>query len=321
MVRQLHAVTNSVVGNRLNDRPYHALLVLIRERKAEGTAVQITGQLDRTQHCGDGTIHVVRLDKVGLRDPQIHAGGSQLQSAQTDAQIAPPGAVQVSRPQAGLHRGKLHMTKPHCREPIQRRPRPIAQRRERRGQWEITVHTRQVSHGANVSANARIAKWPWGRPAGYDASMPHGQRTIDVQILDHPVRPIPLEPFPQPAGGECIFLGRTRKDVHPKHGELVQLSYEAYRPMAERVLRELAEQAAQQFDCPAVRLHHAVGEVPLGEASVLVQVVTGHRDQAFEACRFLIDRLKATAPIWKREIWADGATWSHGAPVVMREDG
>ncbi|MHC4219305.1 MAG: molybdenum cofactor biosynthesis protein MoaE [Planctomycetota bacterium] len=142
---------------------------------------------------------------------------------------------------------------------------------------------------------------------------------IDVQILDHPVGAVAVEPFPQPAGAECAFLGRTRQDVHPEHGALVELTYEAYVPMAQRVLAELAEEAAQRFDCRVVRIHHAVGEVPIGQASVLVQVVCGHRDAAFTACRFLIDRLKTAAPIWKRERWADGVTWSRGHPVRPEE--
>ena len=142
---------------------------------------------------------------------------------------------------------------------------------------------------------------------------------IDVRLVNHPVRAIEFDPFPQPAGGECIFLGRTREERHPKHGPLVQLSYQAYGPMAETVLRQLAESAVKQFDCLAVRVHHAVGVVPPGEASVLVQVVCGHRGAAFEACRFLIDRLKLEAPIWKREEWADGSTWSNGSPVSIEE--
>ena len=138
---------------------------------------------------------------------------------------------------------------------------------------------------------------------------------IDVRLLDEPVRYIPFEPFPQPAGAECVFLGRSRAETHPEHGDLVRLGYEAYRPMAQRVLEDLARRAVQRFDCLAVRVQHAVGDVPLGEASVLVQVVCGHRGEAFDACRFLIDALKAEAPIWKRELWADGATWSEGAAI------
>jgi molybdopterin synthase catalytic subunit len=138
---------------------------------------------------------------------------------------------------------------------------------------------------------------------------------IDVSLLDHPVDGRPLEPFPQRAGAECVFLGRTRLEDHPEHGLLEGLRYEAHRGMAEQVLRGLAETAARQYDCLAVRIHHAVGEVPIGAASVLVQVACGHRVQAFDACRFLIDRLKCSAPIWKQEQWADGTTWSPGTPA------
>lgn len=126
---------------------------------------------------------------------------------------------------------------------------------------------------------------------------------------------MPFEPFPQPAGAECVFLGRTRLESHPDHGPLTRLIYEAYAPMAESIMLGLARGATSRFGCLAIRLHHALGAVPIGEASVLVQVVAGHRDAAFDGCRFLIDRVKAEAPIWKREQWADGATWSRGTVV------
>jgi len=144
--------------------------------------------------------------------------------------------------------------------------------------------------------------------------------TIDVQLADGPVDAAPFRPFPQPAGAECVFLGRTREETHPRHGRLVRLSYEAFRPMAERVLRDLAERAAERFGCLSVRIAHAVGDVPPGEASVVVQVVAGHRAEAFDACRNLIDRLKLEAPIWKREVWEDGTTWSTGQTVKAGEE-
>lgn len=139
-----------------------------------------------------------------------------------------------------------------------------------------------------------------------------GAPAIDVQLLDRPVRPLDVAPIPDEAGAECVFLGRTRREVHPSHGPLVRLTYQVYRPLAARVLDELALRAAESFGCRAVRIHHAVGDVPVGEASVLVQVVSGHRDEAFRACRYLIDTLKRSAPIWKQERWADGTTWSRG---------
>ncbi len=144
-----------------------------------------------------------------------------------------------------------------------------------------------------------------------------GSPSIDVRIVEHPVGAVAADPFPAQAGAECVFLGRTRRDIHPRHGELVRLSYQAYVPLAQRTLAELAEEAADRFDCHLVRIHHAIGEVPVGEASVMIQVACGHRAKAFEACRFLIDRLKETAPIWKQELWADGTSWSEGTPVLL----
>ena len=144
---------------------------------------------------------------------------------------------------------------------------------------------------------------------------------IDVQIVNHPVTARSLEPFPEQAGAECVFLGRTRRDAHDEYGPLVRLTYHAYLPLARQTLADLADEAVRRFECRAVRIHHATGEVPPGEASVLVQVAGGHRDRAFEACRYLIDRLKAVAPIWKHETWARGESWSAGTPVEVREPG
>lgn len=139
---------------------------------------------------------------------------------------------------------------------------------------------------------------------------------IDVALLEQPVTPIDLEPFPAAAGAECVFLGRSRAVTHPGHGPLDRLDYEAHRALAERVLRDLAGAAVREHGALAVRLRHAIGPVPVGAASVLVQVACPHRGEAFAACRMLIDRLKAEAPIWKREVWRDGTTWSEGRPVA-----
>lgn len=146
--------------------------------------------------------------------------------------------------------------------------------------------------------------------------MTTGGAKVDVQLLEEPVQPLALEGMPAQSGGECIFLGRTRADEHAEHGRLERLCYEAYRPMAERVLGDLAARAAAEYACLGVRIHHALGEVPVGKASVLVQVMCTHRGEAFAACRFLIDALKREAPIWKREEWADGSTWSEGTIVA-----
>ena len=163
----------------------------------------------------------------------------------------------------------------------------------------------------------------FGRGRGgdrYDTAMPADAPTLDVKLQPGPVTYAPWDPFPSDAGAECVFLGRTRADAHPDHGPLRELSYDAYADMAERVMRELAHQAADEHGCLAVRLHHAIGTVPAGAASVLVQTVAGHRAEAFAACRFLIDTLKVRVPVWKRERWSDGETWAPGAPVITEGD-
>jgi molybdopterin synthase catalytic subunit len=109
-----------------------------------------------------------------------------------------------------------------------------------------------------------------------------------------------------------VFLGKTRQESHPQFGPLVRLEYEVYGPMAEKLLDQMAKDAAKRFGCLAVRLVHARGPVRPGEASVVIQVATPHRAEAFEACRWLIDRLKHELPIWKREIWRDGQTFVEG---------
>lgn len=116
-------------------------------------------------------------------------------------------------------------------------------------------------------------------------------------------------------GGECVFLGRTRAETHPELGELLRLDYEAYAPMAERQLQKLAEQIAATHGCHAVRLVHALGPVPVGQASVVIQTLTPHRPAAFAACREAIDRLKLEVPIWKREIWEKGESFVRGQIV------
>jgi molybdopterin synthase catalytic subunit len=150
---------------------------------------------------------------------------------------------------------------------------------------------------------------------GYHPGMTGETPVIDVQLRPGPVgHPRPADP-PTCCGGECVFLGRTRAETHPGHGPLRLLRYEAYEPMAMRVLHELAERAVDRYGCRLVRLHHALGDVAVGEASVLVTAACPHRAEAFEACRFLIDAIKREAPIWKCETWVDGVTWSAGTVV------
>ncbi|MCA9311827.1 MAG: molybdenum cofactor biosynthesis protein MoaE, partial [Phycisphaerales bacterium] len=84
-------------------------------------------------------------------------------------------------------------------------------------------------------------------------------------------------------------------------------------------IARIARETGAELQCSHIGVRHSLGRVAVGEASVLVRVSAGHRDQAFRACRRVIDELKAQAPIWKRECWSDGTTWQDGTPVPVKE--
>jgi molybdopterin synthase catalytic subunit len=115
----------------------------------------------------------------------------------------------------------------------------------------------------------------------------------------------------QPAAGAVVaFLGISRQFTGD--AETAELTYEAYHDMAERELARLEAEARQRWPLVACSLVHRLGVVPISEASVAVVVSSAHRDAAYDASRWLIDELKATAPIWKQERWTSGETeWVH----------
>jgi molybdopterin synthase catalytic subunit len=108
-------------------------------------------------------------------------------------------------------------------------------------------------------------------------------------------------------GGTALFVGTTRT---PNAGKQVEeLSYEAYAELAVPALEQVGEKALARHGLGAVYLAHRVGVVPAGEASVIVAASAPHRAEAFAGCRELIDELKATVPIWKKELWEGGGRW------------
>jgi molybdopterin synthase catalytic subunit len=105
------------------------------------------------------------------------------------------------------------------------------------------------------------------------------------------------------AGGFAFFAGAVRNDDHGR--EVTGLSYSAH-PSAEAELRRVAEEIAEKFRLHAVAAVHRVGDLAVGDLAVVVAVASPHRAEAFDACRALIDELKATVPIWKHQRFADG---------------
>ena len=115
-------------------------------------------------------------------------------------------------------------------------------------------------------------------------------------------------------GGTALFVGTTRS---PNRGRQVdELEYEAYAEAVRPALERVGREAAARHGLGAVYLAHRTGVVPATEPSVIVAASAAHRAEAFAGCRELIDELKATVPIWKKELWADGGRWV-GTPEAV----
>jgi molybdopterin synthase catalytic subunit len=114
------------------------------------------------------------------------------------------------------------------------------------------------------------------------------------------------------AGGLVTFVGAVR--AHARGRVIRHLEYEAYPEMALVEMERICEEAARRWPGTRVALAHRVGRLEIGEAAVVVAAAAPHRAEAFEACRFAIDTLKQTVPIWKKEVATDGAWWVDDHP-------
>jgi molybdopterin synthase catalytic subunit/molybdopterin converting factor small subunit len=132
-----------------------------------------------------------------------------------------------------------------------------------------------------------------------------------------------LAKLKQPSDGAAVvFEGVVRDNTRGRR--VLYLDYEAYEEMALKQMDTLAAQALQQFPIRDVAIVHRLGRLEIGETSVLIVVASAHRAAAFDACRWLIDTLKRTVPIWKKEYFEDGAVWSDGEPfpsAIPRAEG
>ena len=113
-------------------------------------------------------------------------------------------------------------------------------------------------------------------------------------------------------GAVVVFDGIVRN--HSRGRKTLLLDYEAYEEMAQRQMTALAQDALTRFGVRHVTIVHRLGRLQIGETSVLIVVASAHRAQAFDACRWVIDTLKKTVPIWKKETFVDGAVWTDGEP-------
>jgi molybdopterin synthase catalytic subunit len=109
------------------------------------------------------------------------------------------------------------------------------------------------------------------------------------------------------AGGVATFTGTVRRQSRGR--EVTRLEYEAYAEMAEEVMAGLAHELEERYELCAVAIHHRVGVLGIGEASVVVAVSAPHRQDALAACKDAIDTLKETVPLWKKEVYEGGEEW------------
>ena len=113
------------------------------------------------------------------------------------------------------------------------------------------------------------------------------------------------------AGALSIFVGVVRDSNQGR--EVDHLEYDAYPAMATKVMRQIAAEARARWEISEIAMHHRVGRLGIGEASVIVAVSAPHRGESIAACQYGIDRLKAIVPIWKKEVWRDGEHWVEGS--------
>ncbi len=289
----------------LRSRPAHRVLHIggerrLRQSHRHRTSPQLAGQPAGRPHCIDRPIDRGSILQVLDWDPEVQPGSDQARAAKCQCEIPTGRGRHVAWTQAVGTRGrKLRRPPPVAAKPGDRRSQVAAKLTHsgRQGRfWKVVIPCH--------------ARKPIRRYRAAMSSTPF----IETSLVSGPVQPGGFDLTPT-AGAEVVFLGRTRGERHERHGDLQHLDYEAHPEMAARLLQELAEQAADQWPLHAVRLRHATGVVAPGEASVAIEVLSGHRAEAFEACRWLIDTLKVRLPIWKREVWSDGTTWVNGTPV------
>ena len=113
-------------------------------------------------------------------------------------------------------------------------------------------------------------------------------------------------------GAIDIFVGTVRDQTKGK--KVVRLEFEAYEKMALSEMAKLSDQASEKWPVQKMAIHHRVGNLVIGDIAVIIAVSTPHRNASFDACKYVIDTLKQTVPIWKKEIFEDGEIWVAAHP-------
>ncbi len=119
-------------------------------------------------------------------------------------------------------------------------------------------------------------------------------------------------------GAICSFTGMVRSESRGQ--KVTHLEYHTYKEMAEKKLLQVISEAKERFKISDLLIIHRIGTLQIGEVAVFILATSAHRDAAFKACRFSIDRIKQIVPIWKKEFGEDGAVWIEDCPIDANEN-
>ena len=171
----------------------------------------------------------------------------------------------------------------------------------------ISVNQEYATSDVQLHSDDEVALLP-PVSGGSEDNAPY-LRLVRERIVAHAIVPGLERPED---GAIVIFDGIVRNNSRGRSTQY--LDYESYEAMALKKLHEMAADALKQFAIRNLAVIHRLGRIEIGESSVLIAVFSAHRAAAFDACRWLIDTLKKTVPIWKKEHFADGAVWADGEP-------
>jgi molybdopterin synthase catalytic subunit len=176
------------------------------------------------------------------------------------------------------------------------------------GALAVAVNREYANRSAVLRDGDEVALLPPVSGGAEDAAEPM------VALIHEPIdREALVRKLKQPSDGALVvFDGIVRDNTRGR--KTLYLDYEAYEEMALGQMQKLAREAGEKFPIDRVGIVHRLGRLEIGESSILIVVTSAHRAAAFDACRWLIDTLKRTVPIWKKEHFADGAVWTDGEP-------
>src|SRR5271167_3993446 len=188
---------------------------------------------------------------------------------------------------------------------------------ELRNSLALAVNQEYSDAAAELHEKDEVALIPpvsGGKEEDSTAETPLPLISEHARLVGEPIKTIPiLAAIKQPQDGAVVvFDGVVRNNSRGRR--TLYLDYTAYEAMALRQMEQLAQKALADFAIRDVRLVHRLGRLQIGETSVYIAVTSAHRAAAFDACRWLIDTLKKTVPIWKKEYFEDGAVWADGEP-------